>query len=505
MPRAFAVSLALLLAFSAGGASRDARAADSDRDWLKLETPRFVLYSNARERDAKRLLRELETFQHVVSRFLGLTNAQRRPALVYYFEDDASFVPYKPLYQGKPRQVGGFHADDPLDHVLALSRQNRSAVTMRVLFHEYTHLLTARQFRRAPLWAHEGVAEVFSTFESDGDQFDIGVALTNHVFYLQKNRPAAVEGLLRVDYDSREYNEGNRAGSFYATSWLLAHYLLFAQRGFESDVMARYADVSARMTNRVEAFEAAFGMSPKAADAELRKYVKGGRYTLVRQTYPELEAQRPRRVDLGPGEVDYALGRLLQMVQQFGPARERLEKAAASAPADPRPREGLALLAWREEKAEEWRRLVDEAISLGSREAFIHYLAAQARYEGAGKLPPAARSAAMQEGRRLCETALALDPWLAPAHHLLGIFVLASNPRAPALAALHVEQALQCDPQYNPAKVTLASLLAAQGKFDEARKMLAVILGGPLPPDLRSLANRIAKQIEISEGTTRQP
>jgi hypothetical protein len=342
MPRAFAVSLALLLAFSAGGASRDARAADSDRDWLKLETPRFVLYSNARERDAKRLLRELETFQHVVSRFLGLTNAQRRPALVYYFEDDASFVPYKPLYQGKPRQVGGFHADDPLDHVLALSRQNRSAVTMRVLFHEYTHLLTARQFRRAPLWAHEGVAEVFSTFESDGDQFDIGVALTNHVFYLQKNRPAAVEGLLRVDYDSREYNEGNRAGSFYATSWLLAHYLLFAQRGFESDVMARYADVSARMTNRVEAFEAAFGMSPKAADAELRKYVKGGRYTLVRQTYPELEAQRPRRVDLGPGEVDYALGRLLQMVQQFGPARERLEKAA-----DPLQRIRVRARAWR--------------------------------------------------------------------------------------------------------------------------------------------------------------
>lgn len=499
-----AALVALSLPWPAAAAPRPATtrpAASSSREderrWFKLVTPNFHLYGNTKESDGITLLRDLETFRHVTSRFLGLTNVQREPALVVLFDSDRAFAPYKPRYQGRPRAVSGIHVADPLGNALALERQSRGDETMRVLFHEYTHLLTARQFHHVPVWAHEGVAEVFSTFENTGDTYDIGIAITNHVRFLQKDPPMPVSVLLGVNRDSPDYNEQKRAGKFYATSWLLAHHLLFARRGFETNVMARYAALCSATTNRLEAFQTSFNSSPALLDAQLAAYLKGGRYTIVRQTYPDLEEARPARAQLSPGELDFVLGRLLQLTQQNEAAQQRLEIASRRAPADPRPLVARALLAWRQHDRGGLRTLAEEAIRLGSANAFIHFLASEVRYqELAGSPLGPERTAALQAGRALCERALQLDPELAPAHHLLGVYVLALNPRVPGLAAIHVRQAIAADPQYLPAQITWASLLAAQGQFGAAQQALARLLASPLPPDLRENAEHIAKQIE---------
>lgn len=479
---------------------------EDERNWRKLVTPHFHLYSNARESEGRQLLVELETFRYVVSRFLGLTNVQREPALVFLFGDDRSFVGYKPRYEGRPRPVSGFHVADPLGTALALGRQTRSESTMRVMFHEYTHLLTSRQFRDAPVWVHEGVAEVFSTFEAADDHFDIGVAVTNHVRFLQKEPPSSVWRLLPVDHGSPEYNEQQRAGKFYATSWLLAHYLLFARRGFETNVMAQYAAASSTTTNRHQAFTQAFGASPTLIDLALRQYLLGGKYTIVRQTYPDLAEAQPSTARLAPGELDYALGRLLLLTQQREAAQSRLELALQRAPSDPRPRDALALLAWRDQKPADMRRFSDEAISLGSREAFIYFLASQARYQSAQALASTAPKDAadsLAQGRELCEKAVAIDPWLAAGHHLLGVYTLALHPRTPALAAAHVNQALRCDPLYQPAHLTRAALLAMDRDYPAARRILAQLLAGPLAADLRESAKQLAERIDrLQEAQT---
>ncbi len=487
--------IAVALVVFAAAAARAEREVDG---WIKVVSPNFEMYSRVRESDSRRLLRELETFRHVVSRFLGLTNVQRRPAKVFYFDRESEFRPYKPLYNGRPRPVSGFHVEDPLDYGLALERQGIDSATMRLLFHEYTHLLTSRQFRHAPIWVNEGVAEVFSTFESrGGDQFDIGVAVTNHVFYLHQHPPARVAHLLSVNIQSPDYNEQTRAGTFYATSWLLAHHLLFARRGFQDNVMARYAAACSSTTNQLEAFRTAFGKTPSEMDVSLREYMHRGSYTIVRQTYPELPEAAAERVEITRAELDYAMGRLLQLVQRSDAARERLERAAAAAPMDPRPREALAILAWREQRRDAMREAVDRAVALGSREAFIHFLAAEARYEDLTlrRPPPSVAVEMLREGRSLCERAIALDPDLPHAHHLLGVYVFAGNPRAPGLAATHVREALRCDPDYKPAVLTLASLLAAQGDIPEAQRLLARMLAGPMSPELRNTANRVAAEI----------
>jgi hypothetical protein len=474
-----------------------------NRDWFKLVTPNFQLYGNGRPNEARNALRELETFRHVVSRFLGLTNVQRRPALVFYFRDEASFTPFKPHFQGRPRPVSGFHVADPVDNVLALTRQSRSSGTMRVIFHEYTHLLTARQFRQTPLWAFEGIAEVFSTFEGSDDRFDIGVAMTNHVRFLQKQNALPVSEMLAIDRESPDYNENERAGRFYATAWLLTHHLVFGRNGYESNALPRYAALSSATTNRLAAFIEAFQATPEQLDAALQWYVAGGNYVMVRQTYRDLAEARAQEVRLEPGEVDRVLGRLLYLTDHPDPARIRLERAARNAPTDPRPRAALALLAWRQKNRAAIREQADEALRLKSDSAFVHYLAAEARYQDLARERPAAAQLAdrLAEGRRLCERAIELDPWLAQAHHLLGVYVLTEHPKAPALAAAHVQQSLRCDPGYQPAILTQASLLAAQGNLGAARQILARLLASPLPPELREAALGIADGIERRLGS----
>ena len=491
----FLLSLATV---SAWGAER----AESPREWTKLVTANFELYSNARESEGRELLRELETFRHVVSRFLGLTNVQREPAMVFLFKTDAAFEPYKPRWEGKPRPISGVHMQDSLDTILALSRQRRRDDTMRVLFHEYVHLLTARQFRHAPVWVNEGVAEVFSTFESRNDRFDIGVAATNHAFFLQKNPPMSVHHLLSVGRDSKDYNERERAGKFYASSWLLAHHLLFARRGYESNVMAVYATLSATTTNPVAAFSRAFGATPDQLDEELPRYLKGGTHFVVRQTYPDLADIRPRVVNLRPGELDFAFGRLLQMGEQFDLARQRLERAAAAAPTDPRPHGALALLAWRQNEITKTRLACDTALRLNSRDAFVHFLASEIRFRELREDPPSSTvwRDRLMVGRRMCEAAIRLDPYLPQAHHLLAIYMITENPSATGIALAEVQQALRHDPQYTPARITWASLLAAQGNFALARQILAGVMAGPLPPELRENARRVAQEIEKSAG-----
>ncbi|MGE3310065.1 MAG: tetratricopeptide repeat protein [Limisphaerales bacterium] len=501
----FWIALLVLAGFGAGAREPEG---GRERDWFKLLSPNFQLYGNGRQSEARKLLRELETFRHVVSRFLGLTNVQRRPALVYFFKDEDSFAPFKPRYNDQPATISGFHSEDPLDYVLAFSRQSRDSATMRVLFHEYTHLLTSRQFRDAPLWVHEGVAEVFSTFEERDDRFDIGVAMTNHAFFLQRHAPLPVRTLLGVTRDSKDYNERARAGPFYASSWLLAHHLLFARRGFESNVVARYAAACSSTTNQFLAFQSGFDVSALSLDEALRDYVRGGSYTVVRQTYPDLDIERAQPSPMSPGEWDYALGRLLQMSQQNDAAKVRLQAAAGRAPKDPRPLEALSLLAWREGDRANLRSLSDRALANNSQSAFLHFLSAESVYESLlqrrSQSGAAFDPADLQTGRQRCERAIELDPWLAPAHHLLAVYSLAENPRAPALAAVHVQRALRCDPLFKPALLTSASLAAAQGNFGLARRILASLLAGPLPSDLRRAAGQVAAEIDRQTGSPKR-
>src|SRR5215467_1717467 len=70
--------------------------------WLSIHSKNFLLVGNASESSMRRVGRNLEEFRAGFSMLFPSISQQAAPPItVVVFKDDASFRPYKPLYQGK--------------------------------------------------------------------------------------------------------------------------------------------------------------------------------------------------------------------------------------------------------------------------------------------------------------------------------------------------------------------------------------------------------------------
>ena len=63
-----------------------------------------------------------------------------------------------------------------------------------------------------PLWLNEGLAELYSTFESEDGKVAIGKPIERHVYWLRDQPLIPLRELFAVDVDSPTYNEGRRQG-----------------------------------------------------------------------------------------------------------------------------------------------------------------------------------------------------------------------------------------------------------------------------------------------------
>ena len=73
---------------------------------------------------------------------------------------------------------------------------------MSVVFHEYTHLLLRRNDRVWPLWLKEGMAEIYSTFETTGYSAFIAEPIQRHLHTLATEPMMPLAELFSVDHDS---------------------------------------------------------------------------------------------------------------------------------------------------------------------------------------------------------------------------------------------------------------------------------------------------------------
>jgi tetratricopeptide (TPR) repeat protein len=136
--------------------------------------------------------------------------------------------------------------------------------------HEYTHLIVRRSGLKLPLWLNEGWADVFSTLRPMGKDMAVGDLLPERMKSLANDTWMDFDVLTAVDRNSPDYNEGARAGIFYAESWALAHMLFLAPEykdKFGSFVMALNGGKSSQ-----EACQIAFGRSSGQVFQDLRTY-----------------------------------------------------------------------------------------------------------------------------------------------------------------------------------------------------------------------------------------
>ena len=255
-------------------------AAPASAAWRRIDTPNFIIVGDISSRELRATAVKFEGFHEALRRVLpSSTTTAPVPTVVIVFSNDAAFMPFKPQYQGKPREgVAGYAAAGRDVNYIAMLSSGEAGD--RVIFHEYAHMILANAVARVPLWLNEGLAEFYSTFAlmNDGRRAQIGRPIPEHLLLLNGSLHVALADLLRVDHSSPLYNEGNRASDFYAESWALTHMLLNGQPSRVNELTEYLRRVSAGATE-IQAWEQVFGT--QRTDNELRDYLRRRAFTTV--------------------------------------------------------------------------------------------------------------------------------------------------------------------------------------------------------------------------------
>lgn len=318
--------------------------------WHAVDTTHFTLLGNAERDTMVQAGRDLEQLRAVLSQISRLQLDPPTPTTIYVFKNAKSMAPYAHRTpDGTPRRLGGaFFRNPHANHILIDGESPGKARAL--IFHEYVHFFISYNLPAVPLWFEEGLAEVYATFESDGRRAHIGKAVTRHLQWLRVEPWIPLEELMAVDRTSPIYNENARQGSFYAQSWLLAHYLMHG-RSDDGSALGKLLHGLRRLPPP-EALRRSLNMEPRDLERTLRRYAAQDVHLSKRLP---VDASTPadsawRR--LSRAETLVALGDLLAV--QIGRRAEAEQHFQGALKLDPERDEAWLGLGLTAERDEDW-------------------------------------------------------------------------------------------------------------------------------------------------------
>jgi tetratricopeptide (TPR) repeat protein len=494
--------LAVLLALGVGtapGQTNDVPLAQ--RRWLETRTTHFNIYSCGAPQDVYKLAGRLEQFCEAYTLLAGAQAVASPPIVVMAFPDHESLKPFLPLYEGKPANLAAFfqRGSDENLIVLALPDTNTAFTEMEVIFHEYTHLLFRHNDRLWPLWLKEGMAEVYSTFETTGSQIRIGSPIEHHLRLLAQKPLMPLAELFSVVHDSPQYNERDRQGMFYAESWLLTDFLMAGDNPEYKARFGRFTQFLQQGQLPVQAFTNALQTTLTAVETGLRRYLQRGVFVPIELPLPAYlsSAITVNTRVITPVETWFRLGDELLRINRPDAAESYFALAQKLAPAGPLPYEGLGLLAVERGKSDEAVRYLKEALQRGSTSFLAHYFYAEEKFRRTADSQDRYARLKNDEAAEIrgeLQKSIALMPSFGPAHELLGFFEMVQGDSL-TTAEQQLQLAIQLEPE-NPAYLfTLAQAQLRNRNPDAARRTLEPLLLPNADPKLRAHAGELIKEI----------
>jgi len=487
-PLFVAVAFVLLAASSAAGKDK----------WLSLRTKNFNIVSNADEGDTRQLALKLEQFRLIISRLTNTSNVAPVPITVVVFKNDGAFKPFKPLYNGKPANLSGFFQQSEDENLIALDMNASEEYPMSLIFHEYTHLLTAYASSPLPLWLSEGLAEFYSTFDVKKNEVTIGKPLSSHVWLLRE-KFVPFQTLFSVRHDSPGYNERDKQGVFYAESWALAHYLMFGNNHARQPQLTQFLGLLSGGMNVERAFNEAFKIGFTEMEKELRRYVENRSYPGMIYTLKSTEGEKDVSVrPLSDAEVQYNLGNLLMRINRLEDAETYFNQAAALDAELAGPYEGRGFIAMRRDKYDDAREHFRKAAALGSQNHLVHYYYAesiQREQKGSREGISLIQSDIAKTMIAELKTAIKLMPGFGPAYNLLGFVYLVSGENIGEGVEV-MKTALKLSPQNKLVALNLAELQLRMQDYAGAKKTLEPLIGADDEPRIKEQAQSILSMID---------
>jgi tetratricopeptide (TPR) repeat protein len=488
--------LALAAAAAAGQADTNAL---TQRHWFEARTAYFHIYSCGPTQEVARLAARLEQFRDAYSRLAGAQAVASPPIIVMAFPDQAAMRPFLPLYQGKPANLAAFFSRGSDQNLIVLPLSSLETGSLKIVFHEYTHVLLRHNQPYWPMWLTEGMAEIYATFEVYGGYHArIGKPIDSHLRLLEHTPLVPLEKLFAVTRESPDYNERQYQGVFYSESWLLTHYLMLGGNPAHKANFRQLTPLLRLGQSPEQAFTNALHTTLPAMESELRAYLARGKFGSLELTL-SASVETPRTFvtrGLTPMEVCYRLGDELLHIDRPEAAEAYFQQAKKLAPASPLSYEGMGLLAARRGQPAEAVRLLHQARQLGPLNFLGHYAYAREKYlltaNGPNLRPLEKETAA--EIRAELQKSLALMPDFGPAHHLLGFFEMVQGEDLPD-AERHIERAIQLEPENQSYLLTLAQAQLASRDPAAARRTLEPLRLPYVEPQIRAHAEEMIKAL----------
>ena len=447
-------------------------------NWRSVRTNNLFVIGNADPEKLRQVAAWLEFFHSAFARLVSRNVLDSSvPTTVIVFRDDASFTPFKPLYQGRPVNLAGFFQPGDDVNYIALSLDPDYRDPYSTAFHEYVHLHLRDNVPGVPLWLNEGLAELYGSLKFSGNDALLGAPLSHYIRLLRENELLPLSTLFSIGTNSPHYNEQAKSGIFYGQSWALVHYLMLGENG-RQEQFKRFLQQVSRGENAARAIEDSFGVSLETLEQELKTYVRRGDFTAQRvanvnnpQTYASYMAIQ--RTSLSEGEANYYLGDLLLHTGRDKPAEQFFKQAIALEPGFIPPYASLGLMYVYQSRYAEAKKYLQKATTSQQSYLIHYYYAYVLSREGVGsdgriKEYSKEDAAAMRE-QLLRATKLA--PNYAPAHYLLALVNLVTDERLDEALEM-AQKARQLAPSKSSYSLLLAEIYLRRSDQIAARQIL---------------------------------
>ena len=182
------------------------------RQWTRLETPHFVIFSSAGARVTRTIAADLERLTELLVRTSPYFRAPATRTRVFLFGDTRDVQPYFDAAYGLRVDAAGVtvrHRDGSTILIDCTAKGGRG-LTPR---HELVHDLLRNSNRPLPHWLEEGLAEYYSNG---------GQPILQHVSRLRGPMRIPLEQMFALRYDSPLASSWD----FYAQSWAAVAVLL---------------------------------------------------------------------------------------------------------------------------------------------------------------------------------------------------------------------------------------------------------------------------------------
>jgi Flp pilus assembly protein TadD len=202
-------------------------------EWRELVTDHFVVRTNVPARRAAKLAGTLERMRAGVATSLGVEPAQSGRVEVIAFRTTREFKAFAP-----PSASGYYLRQSGGPPRIVLTSRVRAA-QRALLAHELTHHFLAAAFWRQPRWLSEGLAvylESIGEDEGHDDHLVLG-GVPSARYYRALKGTVPVRELLAWDGTDDRYSPLD----YYASSWLLVHWLVHRRPYALADLQTRLA------------------------------------------------------------------------------------------------------------------------------------------------------------------------------------------------------------------------------------------------------------------------